>query len=347
MGYFSNAGRKAIQAIFERLADEKVEVRRVAVLSLGRIGTGSHQVVEALKALAEDSDPPLRVNVVLALANLGKTDASALPAMIEALGSRDDTTGGMAVMVLGNRVNEFPDDIIPPLIEAVKKNQHPLARRALMVLRNAKNHADQVVPVLKDAYHNADSKTRLLVLRSLVEIDKTGDHAVPVCIEALKEDDPTLRREGLMGALRYKSHLEIYLDAIHESLRDPDEENRTLAIGIVRGLETKAVVCLPNLIALTKDRSQKLKLGAISALGAIGDTRSEVLGALKTALEDQDEKVRMGCVNALRSMGQRDPERVVPMLMAALEKEKNPRTKRAITATLDALSKKSSGAAER
>ncbi len=179
------------------------------------------------------------------------------------------------------------------------------------------------------------------MLRTVVEIDDTGDHALPLCMKAVDDPHVTTRKEALKGALRYKTKLEPYLTPLAQSLKDSDEENRLLAIAIMRGMGNRALEALPSLIELTRESNQRVRLSVISALGALNPPNEEALAAVGTALKDKDEKVRATALTVLRGAGQRAPTMVIPILEKALESEKEQKTKRSITATLDGLKRTS------
>ena len=57
-----------------------------------------------------------------------------------------------------------------------------------------------------------------------------------------------------MGALRYRSRLDAFIEPLVEWLKDQNEENQLLAIGIIRGLGDKGVRAIPSLISLVQGR---------------------------------------------------------------------------------------------
>src|SRR5262249_1432168 len=61
---------KAVQALIETLKDKDVEVRKNAVLALGRIGKGGKAAVSALRNALEDDDVDVRGAAALALGRM-------------------------------------------------------------------------------------------------------------------------------------------------------------------------------------------------------------------------------------------------------------------------------------
>ena len=180
-----------------------------------------------------------------------------------------------------------------------------------------------------------------MVLRTVAEIDETGNHALPLCMKALEDPNVLTRKEALKGALRYKTKLEGHLPQLIKSLRDVDEENQLLAVAILRGLSNRAADAVPSLIDLTGEGSQRVRVSAIWALGAFNPPTEEALAALGAAIKDKDERVRTTALSVLRSVGQRAPAAVIPILEKALQSEGEKRRKQSITATLDGLKRMS------
>ncbi len=311
----------------------------MAILSLGRLGSGVAGVKEALTQLEKDANPTIRMHVTIAKVLTGSMDESAIPSLIQAMDSKDNPTADAATTALSRLGKQSPEKLIPALVEALNTNEQSITRNALKVLRNMKNQAAEALPSVAAAYEKVDPKIRPLVVQAVVEMDSTGDHALPLCMKALGDPNPIARKDALMGAMRYRSKLEAYLTPLIESLNDPDEENKLLALGVIRGLGNKAAQAVPSLIALTNGTNQRVRVSAISTLGAFNPPNQEALSALGKALSDKDDKVKTASLNVLRTIGQRDPTLVTPILEKALESEKEQKTKHSVTATLDGLKK--------
>lgn len=108
---------------------------------------------------------------------------------------------------------------------------------------------------------------------------------------------------------------------------------------VLIGPVDESAMPLPSLTELTREGSQRVRLSAISALGACNPPNEEALAAVGTAIKERDEKVRTIALGVLRSVGQRAPAAVIPILEKALESEGEQRRKQSIMATLDGLKK--------
>ncbi len=347
LGYFTNASKQSIRPLLDCLQDDRIEVRRVAVLSLSRLGKGLASVEEALRQANEDSDQGLKTNALVALAIMGKSDDKSLPVLMKALGSENEPTALSAGLALTNIGRESPEKVVPSLAEALNSKEELLARNALKILGRMKGNAKQVLPEVAQKYGKVDPKNRLPVLQAVFEMDASGEYALPVCVKALEDPDPAIRKEALVGALRYRARLVSFKKQFIESLKDSEEENRLLAIAIVKGLGNKAIDAIPSLIALANEGTPRVRISALSCLGVFSPPSGEVIRLLEAALKDRDEKIRMAALNSFRTFGQKDPTAIIPILEEALKVEQEQRTKRSIVAVLDSLKKQGQGAGDK
>ena len=158
LGYFTRASNKSIRPLLDALMDKRVEVRRTAILSLGRLGSGVAAVKETLTQLENDADPDIRTNVIIAKALIGSTDDSAIPSLIQALNSKDNPTAEAAGMALSRLGKQSPEKMIPALVEALNKNEQSLTRNALKVLKSMKHQAEAALPRMTAAYDKFDAR---------------------------------------------------------------------------------------------------------------------------------------------------------------------------------------------
>lgn len=338
LGFFSQTDQgPLLKAVLERLTDEKLAVRRSAIITLGRTGQGSVGVYEALKALEDDEDELVRTNVSLALTYLGKSGSSSISKIMPALKNNENSTALMAEETISKKINEFPEIVKPYLFEMMKDQSSSVISRSINVLRNLKEPDDAVIDSMIDAFPRVDLPTRTKIVKSVADMDHAGSKAIGICLESLASPDPVLVKEGLLCSMKYRPLMQPYLARILPLLDSKDEEIKILAISIIRGTCKLGANCITKLIQLINDTSQKVKLIAISTLGALGDSSDEAVEALSRVLRQRDEKVRLGCVSALKTMGSRNPERVINVLKQALDDETDLKVKKTIIATIKHL----------
>lgn len=300
---------------------------------------------EALHKFLDDPDALTKLNAVVAIAAVGKVDDSAIPTLLTAIGNKDEATAKAAGRVLSELATDKPDKVLPGLMESLDRNEKPAVINTLKVLRQMKGAAVPTAPKISALYDKSDAQVQMQILNTLASIDSEGDQSLPVLVKALKASEPMVRKEALMGTMRYRSKADLFLQPLIESLNEGDLENRLLAIGIVRGLGQQGLKALPALEALTADPAVRIRTAAISALANFRPPPEDVLETLSRTIKDSDTDVKMTTVGALRQIGYVYPEKVTGLLQAALQGEKNEQVRRSMAATLSGIGKVKSAAA--
>jgi HEAT repeat protein len=329
----------------ERLSDDKVEVRRSSIQSLGRLGKGAHNVEEALQKFLDDPDTLTKVNAIVALAAVGKADDTVIPTLLTTIGNKDEATAKAAGRVLSDLAIEKPDKVIPGLLVSLDQNEEPAVINTLKVLRQMKTAAAPAVQKISALYDKSNAQVRMEILDTLAAIDTEGDQALPLLVKALNAPEPMVRKEALMGVMRYRPKADLFVEPLTESMKEGDLENRLLAIGIVRGLGQRGLKSMPTLEALTEDPNVRVRIAAIGALATFRPVPEEVLEKLGRTLKDSDTGVKMATVGALRQIGYIYPGKVTELLQSALQVEKNEQARRSMASALAGIGKAKPAAA--
>jgi HEAT repeat protein len=123
-----------------------------------------------------------------------------------------------------------------------------------------------------------------------------GSAAVAPLREAIKSDEPIVRREALrsLGKLRERASTDpqIVVPLLLQALEDPDPSVRNVAVtylGIVRDNPDKEVA---GLIKALADEQAEVRQAAATALSAYGALAEPAIPALKKATTDPDEEVK-------------------------------------------------------
>ncbi len=343
LGLFPKAESKSIPPLLKLSTDDDVEVRRAAILALGRLGKGNAEVERTLKGFADDPDSLSQLNATVALASIEKSDESVIPTLLQALGSKEKPTAKLARRVLAQMGRKTPEKVLPGLIEALEKKQEPVAGYAVNVVSAMKTAAAPALPKLVAFYDDADPETRLDIVDAVTAIDKSGDYAVPVLVKALSADDSLDRKEALLGLMKYRDKSDLYIDHVITATKDEDVQNRLLAVGVIRGLGNKAAKATPALIAATQDSDLRVRRGAIRSLGSLKPPSREITPALEKCLQDANAGIRVAAAEALGILGNTYPEEVTKILEKAVDSEKQPYAKSRIETVLKRLAKSQPG----
>lgn len=330
----------ALSALKEVLLDPEVEVRRSAILSLGKLAQGDSIVEDLIRQKLNDQDKQSSSNAVIALALMGKYDDAALPVIADSLASSNETTAKTAARALGSIGTEKPGVVLPLLLKALDDKNSSAARNALPALRKMKKDASPALPKVAAMFAGADAATRSDVLDTVSALDEKGDFSLPIFVKSLESDDPIDRREALLGLLRLKAAWREFLAPVISILDDPDVENRMVMVGILKGIANESDQAAGALTSMTSDSDMRVKNAAISALSQLNKPSPEVMLALTKTVREKDHRVRMASIGSLKRLGVSDPDSVIPILSDALGQESYDPAKRLIKSALEELEQK-------
>lgn len=266
---------------------ESTKNRRRAASALGRLGP-KKVAIEALRVALDDEDRDVRSQAARALwqiqrqvdtkllltlfqgevwEDLGPEAQAAVPGLLQALQSPDETIRLPATLALGHLgPSILAKDAVRALAARLKDNSNAVRRAAARALGKTRASAVEAIPALLEALHDPDPDTRVAAAMSLGEIGQAARTAVPHLVRAIKEGEVSLRRTAVY------------------------------ALGLI-GPAAKASV--PDLIEALKDKDEHTRNCAAEALGRIGPTASTAIPALITALQDKWFQARESAESAL------------------------------------------------
>jgi HEAT repeat protein len=158
--------------------------------------------------------------------------------------------------------------------------------------------AVEAIPEISSALQDPDYTAEAALALSFM-----GSPAVAPLREAVKSDEPAVRREALrsLGKVRERASIDpqIVIPLLLDALDDEDASVRHIAVtylGIVRDNPQKEV---PGLIEALKDEDSEVRQAAAGALAAYGSLAEPAIPALKKAATDPDEDVQREAGRAL------------------------------------------------
>ena len=344
LGFFPNHSDEVKKALIATLKDPEPDPRRSAILALGRVGEQDSSIEELIRIRMNDPDDQTRINATISMTLLGKGNDEVIPILAKSLSNSNESVAKGSSKALSLIGEKKPDLVIPVLLEALNAATPVAAVHALPALKKLKKEAAAALPRIVEMYDKSDTETKLDILDAVAVIDESGDYAIPICLKALKEENPLDRREALISLMRFRAGASTFFDAVVEELEDKDVENRVLALGILRGSGASLTKAAPQIARMVDDPDMRVKNSAIATLGSMNPPSTINLDALRRALKDKDYRTRIAAVNALRTLGASDPEQITPVLKDALESESYDPVKRILTATIEDLKKNNSSA---
>jgi HEAT repeat protein len=334
LGNYTRFANQSIPSLLNALKDENLEVRGAAIIALGKLGKGSTDVEQHLKKLLADPNPAIEMKAISALVFLGEADDSQVNLLVNGLGMKDTNTVRTVGIALSRLMHRFPDKVADALGEALAKNQEPLLTNTLKFVRFFQTRNDKVLSSVIKSFDRVPPKVRVLVLSTALANDPTGDKSLHMITKALKDRHPAVRKEALIAAARLGTKWDTFKPALLAELRDPNADNRAVAVNIMNGLSSKIPEAAPKIISLVHDRDHGVRTAAIRALGSFPDPSSKIIRILEKNVTDKDADVRNASLFSLGNLASSHSLEVTPVLERALKSETSRKNRRLIVEDL-------------
>lgn len=266
-------GSETVELLVSQLNAEDLEVRRSAVVALGRIGdpTATSALVNTL------ADESLAVDAANALGEIG--DPQAVEGLLNLIGDDDASIRQAAVAALNSVIPPSMSQRIIPLLHDLDPNVRESAVKIAGYF-GYPEAADALVELSRDP----NERVRCAAIEHLPFVEE--ERAFDVLAHALKEETPNVRAAaaralGIMDGPHVVAHL-------IAGLVDEDVWVRYFsarALGRLRGEES--VEALKRVIE--KDEFNHVRIAALDSLGQIGGER--VTAIVAELIHDDDPDV--------------------------------------------------------
>lgn len=290
-------GTQVVELLAEKLSDEDMDIRKAAVIALGRIG--DERAVPALVG-ALKRDEALRVIIADALAKLG--DRRAFEPLLALLGDEDVSVRQAAIAAL----NSIGHPEMPARAAAMLRDEDALVRESAVRIAGYFGFRECIEPLL-DCCAGGDVSVRCAAVEQLPFLE--DPRAVGILGAALCDESPKVRVASAR-ALGYVEHkyASLYLLA---SLGDLDAWVRYFSVrSLARHRLVESIGALAELAR--NDAAMHVRIAAVEALGQIGGPR--VVAILSALAEGDDWDLAGAAVAALGSV--HHPDEMPPLVAA-------------------------------
>ncbi len=276
---------------------------------------GEPAVPVCLRALRDDNSV-VRWTALLAMSRMHPVRREAVDALIEAMNDE----GIWVHITIRRELCRIGAPAVPALVEALKDERWLVRKGAAMALGELRREATGCAPALLQALKDERSEVRAAAAEALGQIDAPADEVVPALVRALQDEERSVRFQA-GKALALLGRPEEGVPVLILDLEHEEAYLRRRAASALGEIGPAAEAAVPSLEKALKDDNEHVRQAAAVALGRIGPAAKEAVPALEEALKDKDEEisVRSAAGAALAKLG--FPDRVVPVLIAALEEE--------------------------
>jgi HEAT repeat protein len=347
-------GKENLADLGRLLKDPKVEVRRAAAESLGRLGPDAADALPELVGAMRDDDGAVRSGVGRAIKNTGRKGSAKLqalqaaatevavianlgialrltefgsgkdtvPALVAALSDKEDIVARVAAETLGS----LGEPALAPLMEALKERKPPVRRYAAMALKEMGAKAKKAVPLLTEALRDSDGPTREFAALALGAMGLEARPATAELIKGMLNDpDKELRVRFAQALIQVDPDPKLAAPAFRQALRD-----KQTADCATEGLIKLGSAAVPELSAALKDKDEDVRRTAVEILGSLGAAARPAVPTLLEATRDANPRIgaaarrvlesiflarTLQLLNDLRTKAHRSPMTLDPILM--------------------------------
>lgn len=279
-------GAGVTELLIEQLGSEDLEIRKAAVVALGRIGDA-----RSVPALVEvlDEDAELVMAAADALAKIG--DPRAFEALLALVG---DPNAGVRQSVVG-ALNSLGAPQMPARVLPLLEDDDPNVRESAVKIAGYFGYRE-CVDLLLERCRDEDERVRRAAVESLPFLE--DERATPALVRALKGETPKVRAAAA-GAMALAEGAEVSA-ALIEALGDEDSWVRYFAARSLGRLQFAGGV--GALAALARDdKANHVRIAAVEALGGIGGETA--FAAVRPLLKSDEPDLARVAADALSRMG--------------------------------------------
>lgn len=262
-----------LDLLTSQLSAEDLEVRRSAVVALGRIGDSS-----ATSALVKTlSDEALAIDAAHALAQIG--DPAAVDGLLNLIGNDDASIRQAAVSALNSVIEPSMSERIIPLLH----DPDPNVRESAVKIAGYFGYPDSAGALL-ELSRDTNERVRCAAIEHLPYVE--DERAFEILVEAIKRETPSVRAAAAR-ALGTMDAPEVVHPLI-EGLSDEDGWVRYFsARALGRRRSEESVAALEKVIE--KEKFNHVRIAALDSLGQIGGQR--IAGIVEGLIRDDDPDV--------------------------------------------------------
>jgi HEAT repeat protein len=312
--------KRSVQELIAQLSSSDTPVRREATFQLEKLGPAAKDAVPALLKVIDDSDKQVWSNALAALASIGPDAKEAIPTLLLIFESGKGRSQrfrerGQMIVRAAYALTRIGPAAVPPLIEALGKDDAGLRAGAAKALGGMGPAAKDAVPALVAILGNQDPEVQREVIDALGSI---GAEAQPKVVEALQGSEA-----------RQRSGAALALGAMHTAAKDAapammarldtetDPAVRSNLLTALPRVGADPAALIPRLIEGIKDESEPIRHASVNGLLTLPSAQKPVVDALIALLQDPNPTLRERAAYVLGRLGDYAAPAVPAMIDAA------------------------------
>ncbi len=322
----SEIGEKAqaaVPGLGKLLRHKDPEVRMQALVALAEIGPPSKPLAgQITQILNEDKEPSVQYAAAYALGMIGDLN-TARDSLEKAMGSRDPflkVASAWALLRLAHGRTPFLRQAVRNVLEGLKSDNPDVRAAAARALADPDVPQDVLVPAFRAAMEGLKSDAPEKLMPIVEALSTLGKRVVPPCIQALEEKRP-LRFYALQVLIRIGADAAPAVPAIAATLEDPDADLRRESLYALGAIGAESAKATDQIMAKLNDQDAEVRYAACYALGKIGPEARQALPELTKLMDSDDEFMQIASVWAALKISPDDADlrqKALPKLVKAM-----------------------------
>jgi len=291
---------RTVPELIEALKDERLTVRRIAMLEIHDAGPKAKAAVPGLIEVLQQDDPATRKFAINALKGIGPDARSAVPILTKTLSSDDFHTQYWACRALG-AIGADAKPAVPKLMELAQGGVASVRRNAAAALGNiGPTIGEPGLNVLVEAMSDWTQPVRQQAVIALGKLGPMAAPALPAIEQRLRDGQfkPAANAAKTLWLLKPESDLPLRTLLVElASGNDPSAAVEVLGeIGVDMG-------AVDEVAELLKLKYRWARLYAAEAMEKMGPDAAPIARpALEATLDDEDEEIREAVKEALQKI---------------------------------------------
>jgi HEAT repeat protein len=264
--------------------------------ALTRIGPAA--IPPLILALSGD-DTPLRAGAAKALGGMGPAAKEAIPELIANLKHGDNDVQREVIDALAS----IGADAKPPVIMALAGKEARERSAAAMALAGMGRSAQDAAPAMfEQLARESDTSVRVSLLTALPKVGADPNTLVPRLIDALKDQNDSIRHAAVNGLLSFPSARKQIVESLTALLRDANKDLSQRAAYVVGRFGVAAASAVPVLLEIIARQSPPDPV-FIDAVVQIGEPAVPQILAAAEKVPPSQLTAEHWMVKAFQSMG--------------------------------------------
>lgn len=296
-GVVRSQENEAVKMVLDILKGDDQDMQSVAITMVKDMP--GEEVTKALAAELPNLSPKSQVQLISALGDRG--DAAARPAVVAAVGSKDQSVRIAALRALGQLGDGTTVTLLAEAAAGSKGDEQKAARDSLYRLRGEK-----VDKVILDEIPKSDAAVKVELIGAV------GQRNIKAAIEPLlktaKDSERKVRTESfrVLKVVAGPEHLPALVKLLIEAKTSSDRSECQKAVAAVaHKIEEKNGQAKAVLTALPKVKKTESRCALLGVLGKIGDNTA--LPILTAAIKEKKADIRTAAIRSLAEWPNPEP----------------------------------------